>query len=105
MQQFVAPMIYVLAFVAVFLVIQAVAGLVIASNDQNKRVNRRLTMLDAGGDPDQVFASLVRRAPAPKLGDPSLLRWHERAETWLHQAGLGLSPTRLLAVTGARRPE
>jgi len=60
MQQFVAPMIYVLAFLAVVLLIQAVGSMILASSDQNKRVNRRLTLLASGMDRDAVFGTLVR---------------------------------------------
>jgi tight adherence protein B len=97
----VAPLAYVAAFMAVVILAQSVMGLVLASRDSKQRVNRRLTMLDAGVNPDDVYASLVRRAPAPKLGAPLLLKWYDAAETYLRQAGLNLSPARLLAMTGA----
>ena len=64
MQQFVAPMIYVLAFLAVVLLIQAVGSMILASSDQNKRVNRRLTLMASGMDRDTVFATLVRNPSA-----------------------------------------
>ena len=96
-----APLAYVLAFVAVVVLVQTMAGVVFASNDRTQRVNRRLTMLEAGVNPEQVYATLVRKAPAPKLGGPLLLRWHDRAETYLRQAGLNVTPIQLLAVTAA----
>jgi tight adherence protein B len=96
-----APLAYVAAFMAVVILAQAVAGMLFASRDSKQRVNRRLTMLDAGVKPEDVYASLVRRTPAPRLTAPFLLKWYAAAETYLRQAGLSLSPARLLAMTGA----
>lgn len=96
-----APLAYVLAFAAVVVLTQSVAGLVFASRDRTQRVNRRLTMLEAGVDPEQVYASLVRRTSAPTLGVPILAEWRRRAELYLRQAGLSLSLGRLLVLTTA----
>jgi len=101
MPAFLIPLACVLAFVAVVILTQTLAGIVFASRDRNQRVNRRLTMLDAGVNPDHVYAALVRKAVAPNIGSPWLLRWHNSAELYLHQAGLKLSPARLLAITVA----
>jgi tight adherence protein B len=97
MQNFIAPMIYVLAFVAVFLLIQAAVGVVLASSDQNKRVNRRLTLLASGLDRDAVFSTLVRN-PANLgkqigiLGD-----LHEALNLKLKQAGLATPPMQFVS--------
>jgi tight adherence protein B len=97
MSQFIAPMIYVLAFVAVFLLIQALVSLVLASTDQNKRVNRRLTLLASGLDRDAVFSTLVRN-PA-ELGKQSgmLGNIHEALNIKLKQGGLAITPTQFMS--------
>jgi tight adherence protein B len=96
-----APLAYVAAFMAVVILAQSVAGILFASRDSKERVNRRLSMLDAGLNPEDVYASLVRRAPTLKLNAPFLLKWYDIAETYLGQAGLRVSPARLLALTAA----
>jgi tight adherence protein B len=97
MQQFIAPMIYVLAFVAVFLLIQAVASLVIASTDQNKRVNRRLTLLAQGLDRDAVFNTLVRNPASIGKQEGPLGEFHEELNLRLKQAGLSITPLQFLS--------
>ncbi len=92
------PMIYVLAFVAVVVVVQAVARLVFASRDRTRRVNRRLTMLDSGMSRDEIFSALVRRPPGAK-GPSRLYFFYERLELYMRQAGLLMSPARLAATT------
>jgi tight adherence protein B len=97
MQQFIAPMIYVLAFVAVFLLIQAVAGLVIASSDQNKRVNRRLTLLASGMDREAVFSTLVRNPASIGRQAGALGEYHEALNLRLKQAGLTITPIQFVS--------
>jgi tight adherence protein B len=91
MQQFIAPMIYVLAFVAVFLLIQAGIGLVLSS-DQNKRVNRRLTLMASGLDRDAVFATLVRDPASLNRQSGAMGDLHEALNLRLNQAGLATTP-------------
>src|ERR1700761_9180883 len=99
MPAFVAPIAYVLAFIAVVMLVQTLSGAVFAARDRTQRVNRRLTMLETGINPEQVYATLVRKASAPKLAGPLLLQWHNRLETYLRQAGMASSPTQVLAIT------
>lgn len=98
MNQALTPLIYVLAFVAVVLLVQTVAGLIFAAGDRTRRVNRRLTMLDAGMTHEQVYSSLVRKTPAPQVDSALLMRLHDRVETYMRQAGLRISPLHLLAI-------
>jgi tight adherence protein B len=100
MSNLVTPLIYVLAFVAVVVLIQSVAGLMFSASDRNIRVNRRLTMLDSGVSREQVYAALVRKTPTPRVGSGRLMQWHDRIETYLRQAGLTISPSQLLFVAG-----
>jgi tight adherence protein B len=105
MPPLVAPMIYVLAFVAVFLLIQAVANLLLTSNDQNKRVNRRLTLMASGMDRDAVFATLVRNPSGVGKQSGPLAEIHEVLNLKLKQAGLATTPTQFtsyvaMAATG-----
>jgi tight adherence protein B len=94
-----APIALVLAFASVVILAQTMAGVMFASRDRLQRVNRRLTMLESGISPEQVYAALVRKAPAPKLGGPLLEQWYDRIETYLRQAGMNSSPTQMLAIT------
>lgn len=96
MQQFVAPMIYVLAFVAVFLLIQAGVGLVLSS-DQNKRVNRRLTLMASGLDRDAVFATLVRNPASLNRQSGPMGELHEVLNLQLKKAGLAVTPVQFLS--------
>ena len=95
------PLAYVLAFTTVVLLVQSLSDIVFGARDRKQRVNRRLTMLDAGVDPDRVYAALLRKVQRPALGDPLLARWYAAVELYLHQAGLDLTPLRLLGLTGA----
>jgi tight adherence protein B len=97
MQQFVAPMIYVLAFVAVVLMIQAVGGVLLASSDQNKRVNRRLTLLAQGMDRDAVFGTLVRSPASIGKQSGALGEFHEALNLRLKQAGLAITPVQFVS--------
>jgi tight adherence protein B len=101
MSALLAPLAYVLAFIAVVVLAQTLAGVLFASRDRAQRVNRRLTLLEAGVSPEQVYASLVRKAPAPRMGGPALAKWHDLAETYLRQAGINSSPTQMLAIVAA----
>jgi tight adherence protein B len=101
MSALVTPLIYVLAFVAVVLVVQALSGLVFARRDREQRVNRRLTMLDAGMSREEVYRNLVRKVAAPKVGGARLLDLHERVEIYCRQAGVSLAPVQLLGIAGA----
>ena len=96
MQQFLAPMIYVLAFVAVFLLIQAGVGLIF-SNDQNKRVNRRLTLMASGMDRDAVFATLVRNPAKVGRQNGSMAEAHDSLNLRLKQAGLATTPIQFVS--------
>lgn len=95
------PLIYVVAFVAVVLIVQGVAGVVL-SGDRQRRVNRRLTMLDSGMKPKDVYEALVRAPKPPNIGGERLADLNERAFAYIRQAGLGVTPLRLfLFWTGA----
>lgn len=93
------PLIYLLAFVAVILLVQTAAGLIFAAGDRTVRVNRRLTMMDAGMSRDEVYMALVRR-PAPSgPRDQRLARLHARFTLYCRQAGLSAPPQRIVLVT------
>jgi tight adherence protein B len=98
MSALLTPMIYVLAFVAVVLLVQAMSGLLFSSRDRSQRVNRRLTMLDGGMSREDVYANLIRKARAPNRSGARLSELYDRVETYCRQAGLTISPVRLLAI-------
>jgi tight adherence protein B len=95
------PLIYVLAFVAVVLLIQTLAGVVFTTGDRNRRVNRRLTMLQSGMTQEQVYAALVRKPVAPSVVRGRLGAVYDRVVIFVHQAGMAVSPFRLLAIVAA----
>jgi tight adherence protein B len=97
MQGTLAPFIYVLAFLAVVLGIQSVAGIVYSARERNSSVNRRLSMLKSGMAPEDVYSSLVRRSTGPNIRNERLSGLYNRFDTYCRQAGLGVTPMRFLA--------
>ena len=95
MQNMLQPLIYVLAFVAVVVLVQAVFGILFSSRDRSRRLNRRLAMLESGMKQDDVYAALIRHTVPPRI-DP--LGVHQRVLTYCRQAGLSVSPIRLLTI-------
>jgi len=96
-----APLIYVLAFVAVVLIIQSGAGIFFAARERTTKVNRRLSMLNSGMAPEDVYSALVRRAPASSITNERFLHFYDVLWTRCRQAGLTITPWRLLAMVGA----
>lgn len=98
MPAFLTPLIYVLAFVAVVLTIQTLVSLVFSAGDRTRRVNRRLTMLESGMKPDEVYSALVRRTAAVNIGGQRLNGLYERFATRVRQSGVDTTPLRLLLI-------
>ena len=94
------PIALTLAFVAVVMAIQGAASVLFAARDRTQRVNRRLTLLERGMTPDEVYATLVRKPTAGQLGTatPDL---YDRFFLYCRQAGLAISPQRLAVYVGA----
>jgi tight adherence protein B len=86
---------YILAFVAVVMIVQAAAGLVFQAGDRSRRVNRRLDLLNSGMSRDQVFEALVRRKPREGLAQaaPGL---YDRVSNYFRQAGVMVTPQRFV---------
>lgn len=101
MQSGLSPLIYVLAFVAVVLAVQTGAGLVLSSRDRTRSVNRRLGMLNSGMRPEDVYAALVKRTPTANIANAQLVNAYERFSAFCHQAGLAITPLRLLTFVAA----
>lgn len=99
----VTPIIYVLAFIAVVIVVQVVAGLFFSARDREQRVNRRLTMLGQGMSREDVYTSLVRRSAASSspTSDARLTRLYDRVALYCGQAGLAWTPMRVLGIVAA----
>ncbi len=93
------PIAFILAFVAVVTIVQTLASAMFASRDRTQRVNRRLTLLDQGLTPEEVFTALVRKPDGGRLAAaaPDL---YERLFLLCRQAGLSMSPLRLMAIVG-----
>ena len=92
------PIIYVLAFVAVVVLVQALARLIFAAGDRNKRVNRRLTMMESGMSREEIFSALVRRPPGARSAGPvaaiydGVERYLRRPDCWCRRRGWRRSP-------------
>lgn len=86
---------FVLAFVAIVMVVQGLASAVFSSRDRTQRVNRRLSLLQQGMAPDEVYAALVRR---PALGTGATALAYDRLFLYCRQAGLSMSPQRLAVI-------
>jgi tight adherence protein B len=89
--------VYILIFFSAVLIVQSVAGLFFSAQDRTKRVNRRLTLHASGLEPEQAYASLMRRNQHDALSTaaPGL---YQRVGMYFRQAGLTMSPTRLLLI-------
>lgn len=88
------PLAYVMSFIAAVLMVQAISSLIFTSTDRTKRVNRRLTMLEAGMTREKVFETLVRRKPATGNLASTVPDLIERLNLYFRQAGLAMSPQR-----------
>jgi tight adherence protein B len=94
------PIAFILAFVAVVMIVQSLAGAMFSSSDRARLVNRRMTLLQQGMSHDEVYAALVRKPEGGALAAaaPDL---YERFFNYCRQAGLSISPERLAAFVGA----
>src|SRR5258708_533029 len=101
MEALLTSLIYVLAFVAVVILAQAIAGLLFASGDRTRRINRRLTMLSTGMNRDDVYKNLIRQSAAPHVGGARVLRAYKAAERYCHQAGLSVPLSRIAVISAA----
>src|SRR5215469_16122733 len=86
----------VVIFIAVVLTVQGMSQIIWSVGDQNRRVNRRLTMLASGMQHAEVYAALVRKPTLPFSSDPELIQLYERFSLFCRQAGLQITPLRLL---------
>jgi tight adherence protein B len=93
-----SPLIYVLAFLAVVLLVQASSSTLFSFRDRSRRINRRLSMLEKGMSRDDVYAALVRTPEPLYRYSPALAELHDRAWIYCRQAGLSISPARLFAI-------
>lgn len=98
MAQILLPLIFVLAFLAVAILAQGVAGGVMASRARTQRVNRRMTLLASGMAHKEVYETLVRQRRAPDIRNASVLSFYKLAQTRLSQAGLNVSPLSMLGI-------
>jgi tight adherence protein B len=100
MPQLLEPLIYVLAFLAIVVAAQGVAGIIHSSRDKVERTNRRLTMLASGKSRADVYAALVRRPLAGPGHNTALLRFYDRLVLYYRQAGMDGSPLQALSFVG-----
>jgi|SRR5579863_1211831 len=94
MQPLLVLVIYVALFLSVILAVQAGAQIIFASGDQRQRTNRRLTMLDTGMDPKEVYRALVRRSA--RHGGPGIVRFYDMLCVRCQQAGIDANPLSII---------
>jgi tight adherence protein B len=92
---------YVSAFLFVALVVQVVGMMMASDAGRARRVNRRLTMLEAGVPRDKVFEALVRRKPASASLALTIPNAIDRLSIYLSQAGIRMSPQRYAMLVAA----
>ena len=100
MPQLLEPLIYVLAFLAIVVAAQGVAGIVHSSRDKVERTNRRLTMQASGMSRQEVYNALVRRPLASPSQNAVLVRFYDRLVLYYRQAGMDGSPLSVLSLVG-----
>jgi tight adherence protein B len=100
MQTVLGALIYVAAFLAAILAVQAVSQFMFESSDSRHRVNRRLALLASGMEPQAVYRTLVRRPGGGRgLG---FLPFYDRISAECRQAGIEADPFHILLwVAGA----
>jgi tight adherence protein B len=101
MQQAIESLIYVLAFIAMVVAVQGVAGIIYSSRDSVERTNRRLTMLASGMSRSDVYAKLVRRPLDAPGNNAVVAQYYSRLVLYYRQAGLEGSPLQALLFVGA----
>lgn len=101
MSQSFLPLIYVLAFVAMILLVQGVAGLLFASRDRSRHINRRLEMLASGMNQSEVYSTLVRQQFSGTGQGSLITRAYQKFAIYCRQAGIEASPQRLLGILAA----
>lgn len=87
---------YIMAFVAVVLIVQTAATVIFSAGDRTRRVNRRLDLLDSGMSRDEVFEALVRRKPPTGGFAEAAPGVYERTQVYFRQAGLTITPQRFV---------
>jgi tight adherence protein B len=93
------PIIYALIFVAVILLVEGIYVLVFGKSiSLNKRVNRRLELLDKGGRREDVLEQL--RKEANQHRDSKGIPLYSLLATKAQRANIAFSPPMLLAMMG-----
>lgn len=92
------PLALILGFVSVVMLVQNGLQVAFARHDRRERVNRRLTLYEAGLSRDEVYERLLRRTPGRPVSalEARLVEWFRRE---LQQAGVVTPAPRLLFQT------
>jgi tight adherence protein B len=97
MQSSILYLILALVFAAVVITVQTVTGLAIGAGGA-KRINRRLSMIEAGMSREEVTAKLLRSGDAPRFVSDRFGDLYAQLALACRQAGLPFGPTRLVAI-------
>lgn len=91
---------YGLIFFAVVLAVEAVTYVLAYSRQGRRRVNRRLSMLEAGKDPDKVYSVLRPRPPSWVNIDGTVSDFYLWLDKMLLGAGISVRADRFLITMG-----
>jgi tight adherence protein B len=98
MARLLVPIVYLLAFIATVMLVQSVAGLWFSAMDRSRAVNRRLALVGSSLNQPDVYTTVVRRSTTSAIGDVRLERVLEAIGVYCQQAGMTITPLRLLAI-------
>jgi hypothetical protein len=93
-------LLYVTTFAISVGIFQVLISEAVAGRAGRRRINRRLDLLQAGLTPDKVYSSLVRNPAGLNFGHQGLDAYYQKLAHALLQAGLRISPQRLLVIVG-----
>jgi len=96
MSQAIYSLVYVLVFLAVILLVMGFSAVLFRSRDRAEGINRRLTLLESGMNPEDVYSTLIRTPESPFPEGSALARLHDRFWNYCRQAGVKSSPLVIL---------
>ena len=95
------PMIYVLVFVAVAMLTQAMASAAFSSSDRTRRINRRLTLLESGMSRQDAYAALIQVSSLPEMGNRQVREWLRQLDLYRRQSNTSMPLQQIGLLIGA----
>jgi len=95
------PLIFVLVFIAVAMLTQAVAETIFSSSDRTRRINRRLTLLESGLSREETYSTLIQVSSLPELGNRQVRTWLSQLDLYRRQANVAMPLQRIAVLLGS----